>query len=100
MNKDRHFDFSKITQQLADIEKSPTTSLGPLLEAYKKHDEKQAIIQQELEKYKKESLLDALTGCYNQNYFEKYKNENFDPNRDDNQIALVLCDLNNLKKNK
>jgi diguanylate cyclase (GGDEF)-like protein len=43
------------------------------------------------------SLIDKLTGCYNRNYYEKYKTDNFDPNRDHSKIGLVFVDLNNLK---
>jgi diguanylate cyclase (GGDEF)-like protein len=43
------------------------------------------------------SLVDTLTGCYNRNYYEKYKTDNFDPSRDHLKIGLVFADLNNLK---
>ena len=45
----------------------------------------------------KNSLVDTLTGCYNRNYYEKYKTDNFDPKRDHLKIGLVFADLNNLK---
>ena len=38
-----------------------------------------------------------MTNCFNRNFFEKFKQENFDPNRDDNRIGLVFVDVNNLK---
>lgn len=44
-----------------------------------------------------ESLTDSFTGCYNRNYFERFKNE-FDPSRNQNNIGLVFIDLNDLKK--
>ena len=45
------------------------------------------------------SLVDPLTGCFNQNYFEKkFKIENFNPLYDRNKIALVYIDLNGLKE--
>jgi len=43
------------------------------------------------------SDIDELTGCYNRNYYEKFKNENFDSNRDDGKLGLVFVDVNNLK---
>jgi diguanylate cyclase (GGDEF)-like protein len=43
-------------------------------------------------------MIDPLTGCFNQNYFEKkFKIDNFNPNSDRNKIALVYVDLNDLK---
>ena len=41
---------------------------------------------------------DALTGCYSRNYYENYKTEIFDPNRDHNQVGLIFVDVNGLKK--
>lgn len=43
------------------------------------------------------SDIDELTGCYNRNYYEKFKKENFDNNRDDEKLGLVFVDINNLK---
>jgi len=52
----------------------------------------------ELDEARKNSLVDSLTGCYNRNYFEKFKTENFNPDRDHHKIGLVFADVNNLKK--
>jgi len=52
----------------------------------------------ELDRTIKNSYIDALTGCYNQNYFIKYKNENFDIERKNNKVAFAVVDINNLKK--
>src|SRR5574344_3124726 len=49
------------------------------------------------DKIYKSIYKDSLTGCYNRNYFEKFKQEHFDPNRDHNRIRLVFVDINNLK---
>ena len=70
----------------------------PIIKAANKIFEKNQKTFQELEKYKNESLVDSLTGCYNRNYFEKFKNENFNSLRDHNYIGLVFVDLNGLKK--
>ncbi len=56
------------------------------------------ITQAELEKTKEFSFIDSLTGCYNRNYFNKYKSDHFDVNRDHNRIGIVLADINDLKK--
>ena len=40
---------------------------------------------------------DELTGCYNKNFFENFKKENFNIASGHNNIALVFVDLNNLK---
>lgn len=70
----------------------------PIIKAANKLFEQNQKTLQELEKYKNESLIDSLTGYYNRNYFEKFKNDNFNPNRDHNYIGLVFIDLNGLKK--
>ena len=44
------------------------------------------------------SSVDVLTNCWNRNYFEKYKKENFDALRDHNNIALIFVDINGLKE--
>ena len=54
-------------------------------------------LKEKLDKAERESVVDSLTGCYNRNFFEKFKQEHFDPNRDDNRIGLVFVDINNLK---
>jgi len=51
----------------------------------------------ELEKIEKNSFVDSLTGCFNRNYFEKFIKEGFDANRDNNKLAFVYIDLNDLK---
>lgn len=43
-------------------------------------------------------MVDIPTGCFNGNYFEKYKAENFNPERSHGKLAIVLVDLNDLKK--
>jgi len=70
----------------------------PILEAADKiFHEKQEKLKQ-LEEYKNQVFIDSLTGCYNRNYFEKFKKDDFDPNKDHNYIGLVFIDLNGLKK--
>lgn len=54
-------------------------------------------LKEKINEIERESVVDSLTGCYNRNYFEKFKQEHFDPNRDDNRIGLVFIDVNNLK---
>jgi diguanylate cyclase (GGDEF)-like protein len=57
-------------------------------------------IYQQIEASREEAekgLVDSLTGCYNNSYLEKYKSENFHPQRDNNMIAIVFADINNLK---
>ena len=98
MTKDRGFDFSKIINSIPDINDPQNKGKSPVLDACKKIDEKRDKFNAELEKYRQESLVDSLTGCYNRNYFEKFKNDNFNPNRDHNYLGLVFIDLNGLKK--
>jgi len=62
----------------------------PVLEAADK-------LKERIDKAEQESVVDSLTGCYNRNFFEKFKQEHFDPNRDNNRIGLVFVDVNNLK---
>jgi diguanylate cyclase (GGDEF)-like protein len=51
------------------------------------------------EKALENSLVDPLTGCFNQNYFDnKFKTENFNPVHDRNKIAIVYVDYNGLKE--
>lgn len=54
-------------------------------------------LKERIDKAEQESVVDSLTGCYNRNFFEKFKQEHFDPNRDNNRIGLVFVDVNNLK---
>jgi len=49
-------------------------------------------------KLNKEILVDPLTHCYNLNYFNRFKNENSDSNRNHNKIGFIFIDLNNLKE--
>lgn len=51
-----------------------------------------------LEKSKQLGLVDDLTGCFNQNYYNKWIKDNFDPKRGSNRLGLVFLDVNNLKK--
>lgn len=53
--------------------------------------------EKKLEKSKKLGLVDDLTGCYNQNYYNKWVSDNFDPKRDDGRLGLVFFDVNDLK---
>lgn len=46
----------------------------------------------------KNIYIDSLTGCYNLKYLENFKQNNFDPGRDDNNIGLVMVDNNGFKK--
>jgi len=54
-------------------------------------------LKEKIDQIERESFIDSLAGCYNCNYFEKFKREHFDPNRDNNRIGLVFVDINNLK---
>ncbi|MDD4784984.1 MAG: hypothetical protein PHH12_00795, partial [Candidatus Shapirobacteria bacterium] len=87
MTKDRGFDFSGIINSIPDIDNPQNKGKSPVLDACKKIDEKRDKFNAELEKYRQESLVDSLTGCYNRNYFEKFKNDNFNPNRDHNYLG-------------
>lgn len=90
--------------------KEPPTNLAegetgiPAIDAGRKIFNMIAAARAEAEKYKQEaiecresSFVDSLTGCYNRNFFEKYKAENFDNDRDHNKVALIFADLNSLK---
>lgn len=50
-----------------------------------------------LEKIEKNSFVDSLTDCFNRNYLEKFIKEGFDADRDNNKLAFIFIDLNNLK---
>lgn len=54
--------------------------------------------EEKLEKSKQLGLVDDLTGCFNQNYYNKWIKDNFDPKRGSNRLGLVFLDVNNLKK--
>lgn len=56
------------------------------------------ITEEKLRKSKVLGLVDDLTGCFNQNYYNKWVNDNFDPIRDDGRLGLVFFDVNDLKK--
>ena len=45
----------------------------------------------------KKILVDSRTGCYNNAYFDIFKKQNFDANRNHNQIGIIFIDLNGLK---
>lgn len=51
-----------------------------------------------LKEVEEKGMVDIPTGCFNGNYFEKYKAENFNPERSHGKLAIVLVDLNDLKK--
>jgi len=51
--------------------------------------------QEKLEKIEEDSLKDALTGCYNRKYWEKFAS-NFNPKTD--RIAMVNIDIDGLKQ--
>lgn len=55
-------------------------------------------IKHELEKSLQNNLVDSLTGCFNMNFYEKIKKENFNPEKDQNKIAIVFIDANGLKE--
>jgi diguanylate cyclase (GGDEF)-like protein len=55
-------------------------------------------IYQRMIETEKESLVDAPTGCFNRRFYEKFKSEHFDPNRDSGRIGLVFIDINNMKQ--
>lgn len=98
MTKDRGFDFSRIMNSIPDIDNPQVKGSNPFLDACKRIDEKKAKLDAEFESCRQESLVDSLTSCYNRNYFEKFKKDNFDPNRDHNHLGLIFIDLNGLKK--
>jgi len=54
-------------------------------------------IKVELEKALENNFVDSLTGCFNMNFYEKIKKENFNPEKDQNKIAIVFIDANGLK---
>lgn len=64
--------------------------------ANKSRDERDRL-RQRAEEAEKNSMIDSLTDCYSRNFFEKFKKENFDPNRDNGKLGLVFVDVNNLK---
>lgn len=85
-----------------DVFKTPPKN--PVLEAFKKNDqinfEKDSQIinlKNEVEEIKEKMFKDSLTDCYNRNFYENFKKENFDPNRDHDKLGLIFIDLNNLK---
>lgn len=45
----------------------------------------------------RKSPKDSLTGLYTRECFERFKEYEFDPNKDDNEIMLLFFDLNDLK---
>jgi len=74
----------KIQAELKEIEKSNNTNI-PIVEASEK-------IYQKLQS----SIIDSLTGIYNRRYLDDYI-KNFDGSREKNDIAIIFCDINNLK---
>jgi|GEM_PF-3547893 len=52
----------------------------------------------DLAEAKKHAFEDKLTGCFNINYYNKYKKENFNPKTDQGKIAVVYIDANGLKE--
>ncbi len=48
-------------------------------------------------KINRKILVDYKTGCYNNAYFDIFKEQNFDANRNHNQIGIIFIDLNDLK---
>ena len=55
-------------------------------------------LRRRAEEAEKNLTTDRVTGCLNLNFFEKYKIENFNADKDHNKIALVYVDVNDLKK--
>ena len=51
----------------------------------------------EAEKNLKNSYVDSLTGCYNRNYFDNFKEHKFNPEYDNGVLGLIFIDLDNLK---
>lgn len=41
---------------------------------------------------------DDLTNCYNRNFYENFKSDNFDSKRDSDNLSIVFVDVNNLKQ--
>ena len=44
-----------------------------------------------------DTFIDALTGCYNRNYFEKIMAENSNVDLNHNKVGFIFIDINNLK---
>lgn len=55
-------------------------------------------LKDKLEEAEKHLFEDKLTGCFNINYFNKIKEENFNPELDKNRIAVSFIDANGLKE--
>jgi diguanylate cyclase (GGDEF)-like protein len=53
------------------------------------------VITQERNKAIRDGLVDTTTNCFNENFWKKYKAENFNPDYDRNNIALFNIDINN-----
>lgn len=54
-------------------------------------------IKSKFDKIEQSSLIDPLTGCYNNKFLEHYIQKNFDPQREDKQLGTVYFDVNGLK---
>jgi diguanylate cyclase (GGDEF)-like protein len=54
-------------------------------------------LREDNKQLEEDSLKDRQTKCLNRNYYEQYKEENFDPERDNGKLALVFIDIDNLK---
>lgn len=50
-----------------------------------------------INKLKEEIITDSLTGCFNERFWKKFRETNFNINRDNGRLALVCVDINNLK---
>jgi diguanylate cyclase (GGDEF)-like protein len=76
----------------------------PVVDASRQDGVERDKILRELEKAKRDKqeaiengMYDYRTDCYNSKFFEKYKVENFNPERDHGKLAVVFVDLNKLK---
>lgn len=75
-----------------------TTNLDRAQATIKDRDAKLAETELELAKAKEESIISHLTKLHNKKYFDEiYKIENFNPDRDRNNIAIIYVDINKLK---
>lgn len=95
--EDVEIDNSNVSDELGveryfDAQAEYNELLSRYIDIKRQLDEK----KKELEEAEREGITDALTGCYNRNYFEKFRKHIFDPERDDKKIGLIFVDLNDL----
>lgn len=89
------FKLLVITRKDLDLAQSKLKGMIDEFIAIKKELEE---VKEKFNKVVASIYIDYLTNCYNQNYFIKYKQENLDNNLEDNSVAYVIVDINNLKE--